>query len=571
MASGTTKDDIICWKRPRRKLGLESLESLSSAHIVSPKNVTSSSISAITFDESQFMNSSLNPQDDANKSENIINQECEVTPQIEQEAARKTEEQYCSKGSLYCRITNNGYNEIQGCNKEAMTTCQDEENPDSDHSHVEQVCHSEIDVEETVEDDDDENLLLTQQSCSTPTQQSHSFILEEVEERDEDSECTLIQDEPVETSEINSKSTDEWREVKDGHTGTSYFYNRRTRESTWHLPPNAILLAKSRNIKKVKPRMNPREVSMTSSEMTTTTTDYSSFLLHNDDDFTDCVESTNNSVDNENNCDDDVTSCIDEAITDDSEILIERCKRLKKPFQVGQRRKFFFPEQLNEQNNRDEGKDDKNQHQTKPLIERNEESSGSAKLFCMFCAHEVSSTTEMVLHLRNDCSSTLKIPRDQMLEISNAMDCILCRTISNDSNWDVCKTKKDTIPLECDKENIPPKPLHSREQTEDVDQLEESVIFTNSDEEATVTDFDLTLRSKGKSPIMKNSLKYTIGDDKYEYECESPIMTRCPFCCRSFPIGSNLSKHLLACNARRWGSNKKRIRARKRRETFSIC
>ena len=37
-----------------------------------------------------------------------------------------------------------------------MTTCQDEENPASDQSHVEQVCHSEIDVEETVEDVDDE-------------------------------------------------------------------------------------------------------------------------------------------------------------------------------------------------------------------------------------------------------------------------------------------------------------------------------------------------------------------------------------------------------------------------------
>ena len=43
---------------------------------------------------------------------------------------------------------------------------------------------------------------------------------------------------------------DQWREVHDYRTGKSYFYNRRTRESSWTLPCNALLVRSRRLLRR---------------------------------------------------------------------------------------------------------------------------------------------------------------------------------------------------------------------------------------------------------------------------------------------------------------------------------
>lgn len=76
--------------------------------------------------------------------------------------------------------------------------------------------------------------------------------------------ASLLETEGIDTTHSSSLQTsliennqfeqciDQWREVIDENTGKIYFYNRRTRESRWCLPDNAVLVPKKRHREKKK-------------------------------------------------------------------------------------------------------------------------------------------------------------------------------------------------------------------------------------------------------------------------------------------------------------------------------
>jgi len=67
----------------------------------------------------------------------------------------------------------------------------------------------------------------------------------------QDSNVQNIKEESIPKSNQTLKETDEWKKVVPGDGGRVYFYNRRTRESRWTLPADAILVA-SKNSRRLK-------------------------------------------------------------------------------------------------------------------------------------------------------------------------------------------------------------------------------------------------------------------------------------------------------------------------------
>ncbi len=605
-------DTIICWKRPRKQIGeLDCFESLASStlQIISPKNVISSSISAITFDDAGFMSSSsfVSGKTMNNNTTGHDGEDQDVVLVRSSEGLhRQFEEKHCSKGSLFYRISNHGYQNDEESNyekvendnttrknimisKPEMVVDEADESPlfceefDSKNNgnerfdeQVGNVCIAVGKGEETnilnhlmedvlQPDDQKEDFRTTQASATELIHDMKNFC-----NGNWQTNCRINGCKESSSSNSSSKRSsqrgDEWREVKDGRTGTSYFYNRRTRESRWHLPRNAILLPKSRTINDHKKRniSNPREVSMSTSEMSHTECSVEKY-------------SPENHIHHRIDHNDDATSCTDTLEEDyqSEEMLIERWKKLKKPLKIGHRRRFFFPENVD--NNDDEEID-----QMMPTKVDKSSSVNPDNLYCMFCGVKFPFASLMISHIRgSDCQTVLA--SDQVHDLCGVIERTFrlttpCRKdgVVDDEHDDEHDddehnkpsfTARTRTPQEYEKEKVstpnnrPTLEETTQELTEDSysEIIEESIIFTNSDEEDTVADFHLSRSFQYKEPSL---IKALIEDDNTVFvdDIESSVISRCPFCSKAFRNGSNLSKHLLTCNERQ-RSNRKRMKS----------
>ena len=553
-------EDIVCWKRPRKKIELDCVESFTTKYTISPRNVTSSSISAVTFDESEFKRSNLGKTNESDHhGENFELIRCTDG------ARQKLEGRHCLKGSLFCRITN-GYNTdslkydeghnvciTQGILSKPSTVVKEDCNYTNGANEKDEIVDDEYHIAQGKEVVGDEryNALEKQNTVDIVSVNASQNQLEDCPST---RSCISPKASNIYNYEGNGNSNytsdgvqqqesseriDEWREVKDEDTGTSYFYNRRTRESRWNLPANAILLSKSRTINSEKQQCTKaREVSMTVSEMTQS--ECSTDSLQSRIDFDKDVKYSPESMNPFDGSDDDETLCADTCDEHSEGSLIARWKTLKKPLQIEQRRRFFFP--------------DKSDAEAKVEAEK----SYLKNVFCMFCGEEISSTSLMILHIKNgDCQCAIALPCDHVDKVCNAIESTF-RVIGRTNDIENNETN-NIVPQEYDKENIPPCNRHTLEVTKisTDSQMEESVIFTNSDEEDTITDFHYT---RNLSTIDRNKTSSSTGSLDYECDIESPIISRCPFCSKSFVKGSDLSKHFLTCNERR-RSIKKRMKS----------
>ena len=146
--------------------------------------------------------------------------------------------------------------------------------------------------------------------------------------------------------EQSNDMTDQWREVHDDRTGKTYFYNRRTRESRWSLPSNAILLRRKRQyserLDNSKVLSSLREVSM--SDITTE----SSFTNNGD--------------------------------AEEPKYVLDRCRILRES--VAKRQRFFPDSFLNESVSRP-----------------------PKSFFCMYCGISVQTPNALKQHLHFQCSA----------------------------------------------------------------------------------------------------------------------------------------------------------------------
>jgi hypothetical protein len=171
---------------------------------------------------------------------------------------------------------------------------------------------------------------------------------------------------------------------------------------------------------------------------------------------------------------------------------------------------------------------------------------------CIFCGTKIKCTSSVPFteHLRTSCSIVRDSYRKE--QVSNLIHNTFLRAknLLNLSDHDNFESLTNG---EHDKENLPPlsylspkkKKLDETDTCNSTFDQSDIHIFSNSDDEETITDRSFHQRSS-----QNNSYHPT------EEEI-SPILSSCPFCNKSFRGGSDLSKHLLRCNARR-RSNKKR-------------
>ena len=187
--------------------------------MVSPMNASGTSISALTFDESIF--NCMNMKGFSHRFEPLSTEQGTIVrnPRLMQKDPREIK---CNrnenvhtfaKGTLLGRI-------MQQLNQQ---------------SNKQENCET---------------------NCTYSNDQSQSESNPQSMQQEPNKPCTL--DEAVATDEYDAKMVDassiheislsscetnfdEWREVQDKMTGRTYYYNRRTRKSTWMLPLNAVV------------------------------------------------------------------------------------------------------------------------------------------------------------------------------------------------------------------------------------------------------------------------------------------------------------------------------------------
>ncbi len=578
------EDEIKCWnRRPKKRFefGYE-VDPTTQQVQVSPRNTSLSCISALTFDDSMHLindrlkerdstsSSSENKcYDESNRKEDLeepflISQQCDGLQNLKLENKSNTidrarVEQKCYsqqdvglKGSLYSRITNGYIENLQEEDKRKEVTIIDEtlRTPILNDSKGEEIemgydrCddgytagHTELIVEE-----EESYSETTADSSDTKSLQGN-----------EDGQIRLYKGNNSTVADINNQpcgpletTRDQWREVNDDTTGKTYFYNRRTRESRWNLPPDAKLMSKKR---KINQKCNAsidcsslKEVSVSSTDTNQRGEDKQNKMLH----------IQNNTVAVEKVCNGD-TSIFDED-KKESHVIIEKCRRLRKSPKSEQRRRFFFPDVCEESNDEETEKsyeESSIEGIQKTLFSRNKSGQETYFAYCMFCGLETRDSHILIEHLSADCPTLKMFSKKD--EICHLMNNTISRVESMVSSCDDYKVNQCAIydGEDGNKENIPNVsqeilPSNNLKGTSSSENSNKPAIFSNSDDEETIADCSFNCHTIGS------------GSNRHYIEEEtSPILSTCPFCTKSFQGGSYLSKHLLRCNARR-KSNKKR-------------
>ena len=573
--------EIKRWNRPKRnfEFGYE----LSSTTQISPKNASSSCISVLTFDDSinvmnEFKSSNSNafamkenelqgnivnmngivepfPTSQPDKMENeelisltMLEDQCD-NPGGTTKETTQFQEELTNKGSLYSRITT-GYvgksqgdlgtqSEFQEINSESGDR---NKNYDKNDKFVNSnFKEKRAEVNRIMEEEDERgnsaksNGIICSNSCETKRIQGIAIVSEP---RPKICSSLLMND-----NERNQ--TDQWREVHDHRTGKVYFYNRRTRESRWSLPPNAILLSEKRRInfkEQDTPSNSPRKVPITMESIKSEERSQ---------------EGTRHLIDCDGCCEIGETRHEGEQET---ATVIEGYKQPSTQSQSERKRKFIYPTDCEMQSNIFKI----HTNETCYFVEENDdiqedklqripvENCGEDKfLFCILCGMKVQSTFHLIEHMSTYCSSLEHCTKRN--DICNVfydtfvtVNALFNRTGAHD-NSEQSKSQDN-------KENLQHMESRGNDEEElgfDAENYEQ--IFSASDDEDTIMDYSL-------NQSLNNSFHKNSSYHRKEHEEEaSPMISTCPFCSKSFQGGSNLSRHLLRCNARQ-NSNIKRTK-----------
>lgn len=347
----------------------------------------------------------------------------------------------------------------------------------------------------------------------------------------------------------------EWRQATEIHSGKVYFYNRRTRESSWTLPPGAVL--KTRKNKRMGESTNasfeshncPCEVSMNSEETSNVT-------MHSkvSDSYSNLLQKDH----------------------EESQMILERCRKLRNSFKYTERRKYFFPDTSRESNN--EYANDIESSFDK--YESDHLNSSTAHFYCIYCGEVVPGAASMSDHLtkyhqefKNGKVGSFTLENKALVQIMLKF-------------WSETEDEKSNVHVVDEKENIDPNTqtkqptlngddnieLESswrfgKDLKDSVDMISETSKIGNysaiksfetydtehsSDEESTIFTKSKSLTQKYRKQSLKNDKVLEHRDSKI-----SETKSLCPFCYKSCPSGSSLSSHLLSCKQRQ-SSNRKR-------------
>ena len=356
----------------------------------------------------------------------------------------------------------------------------------------------------------------------------------------------------------------EWRQVRDIHSDKVYFYNRQTRESSWTLPPDAIVMTNGKlrqmdqyeNVSAFDTKVFPSEVSMNSE-------DKSNASMHSQ--VSDCYSS------------------LLQKDHEESQIILERCRKLRNSFQCTERRKYFFPDTSRESNFNHE-----NDIESRPFDKIDSDHSNTSDehsnkpircFYCMYCGQKIFEAEKMSEHLTKYHQEYY----NQMGELASEFKLlkhIMMNFWSENIKNDVCLNNKENINPQLVLNNDRKSAGSSRKFGTDLKgavvdssstttsrsikmehddtsnksfesyEMEEN----NSDEESTIFTQSKSLTQKYLKPSLQNH--YT-PENGGEPNIAAYVKSFCPFCNKSFPSGSNLSSHLLSCKQRQ-NSNRKR-------------
>lgn len=225
----------------------------------STKNMNASCISAITFDSNPLTSCSGNERIDESACALEKRNHETLVPQLKENSSRKNKEAACThtsekkqksplvRGSLYSRLMAgfqdydtemeaNSYeqaNEPYISSRDCASSDEVQESEDDEESIVEEINFFEEDEGEgdisvpSVHMSRDDNSIIDEEQATTLSSHTSGFLA------DQESKNNIV---------------DQWREVLDTRTGKSYFYNRRTRESSWTIPSNGSLIGRKREV-----------------------------------------------------------------------------------------------------------------------------------------------------------------------------------------------------------------------------------------------------------------------------------------------------------------------------------
>lgn len=575
--------EIKRWSKPKRnfEFGYE----LSSTTQISPRNPSSAScISVLTCDDSiHFINepkisnnitstmkeyqvdkhivnlngSIVEPlltsqQDDIkNIKATKIEDRCD-NPGVSTEKTIKFQEELTNKGSLYSRITT-GYigsksqgvlgtqSEIQDIDESGNGNNIYDKNGKFDYYNAEGKLEE---VNIIVEDDDekDNNTTLNGTACSNTIQTK------------EIQDCVSVSEPRPKNSSLfvsnnESNQTDQWREVHDNRTGKIYFYNRRTRESRWSLPPNAILLSEKRRInlkEETTLSNNLREVSINTESTKSEETSQ---------------ERCTHLINHMGYCE------IDETIFDQNEFkettsCTDGYKRPWTPSQNEPKRKLFFLADSELQDNAIQVKPNETYCpvEANDDIQHNELQKTSIKkyekqklIFCILCGMKAQSTTHLIEHMSTYCSCLSQCAkRDDICNIFYDTFVIADSLLNPNDAHDNFDQNHYQHNKENDQYNV---------ENRDSDMEELRYVAENDDNKFSASDDEDTIMDYSLNQSLNQSFRRISSHHSKEpaQEETSELVSTCPFCSKSFQGGSYLSKHLLRCNARQNSSMKRTI------------
>jgi hypothetical protein len=360
----------------------------------------------------------------------------------------------------------------------------------------------------------------------------------------------------------------EWRQVRDIHSDKVYFYNRQTRESSWTLPPDAAVLTNGKLRQMDKDENVSFETKVFPSEVSMTSEDKSNASMHSK--VSDCYSS------------------MLQKDHEESQIILERCRKLRNSFQCTERRKYFFPDTSRESNfnNENEIESPFDKIDSDHSKSSDENSNKPIHFYCMYCGQKIFEAEKMSEHLTKyhqeyynqmgELASEYKLLKQIMINFwsENHHDgtindvCVdnkenihpqlvmnnhrKCTGSSRKFETDLKGSVVDSSSSSSTTRSIKMEQEHdstSNKSFESYYEMEQN----NSDEESTIFTQSKSLTQKYLKPSLQNHHTPEKGrDSNIAY-----VKSFCPFCNKSFPSGSNLSSHLLSCKQRQ-NSNRKR-------------
>jgi hypothetical protein len=525
---------------------------------ISPRNTNASCISAITFDSSMTLSKTSHGETNyqSKDTKNVggppleaqsedKNSHNDTSPHNKESIKSHTRNKShdmkhtpCDRGSLYSRImtrfqedTDNETAEKNGTLRNIRIISSDLEvnlsSPDQILNKYEKP-DDEVESVHFHEDAEDESIIeeiqVEEEVETTPVHVDGGDIAIQIET---DEVLSVVSADHIPTQLFRERSEDkpeqgmdQWREVFDENTGKTYYYNRRTRESSWHLPSNGNLVEKRRYVRN-DALNNPQSSSISVHEVSMGGMSEDSVAFQQE--LYDADMSDQNTF----------SQSTDTSVNTDPQISLNRDQTQN----TLRRREKFFPDDATQSNTMCKMKNDDgvagtpSSHQRRAGSLRIDDDDGPC-LFCMYCGASIDDANAMKKHLHFHCPKysdykTHKRTEHERLRLN-------LKHIWNEIGGD--------------KENQPPPNkcvISACDSYTTRSTCSQSVdIFSTSDDEETILD----------GAIHKQYQKSFQERSMY-----SQVPSTCAFCFKTFRSGNTLSKHLLVCRKRQ-ASNKKRVK-----------